>query len=129
MMRSSTFINSASHVFRFSSNILQSISFMVAAGLACLLQYSMIKESVSPVTLGKGMVLEAQLSSIIWVIVCDWNAAASSMKKDWPSQLIRLIVFDEDWESGSLERNSFCSYFNNKLEREITCIYNNAKDP
>ncbi|MFS8025147.1 hypothetical protein Hanom_Chr16g01471761 [Helianthus anomalus] len=48
------------------------------------------------VTLGKGMVVLAQSSSIMCLIVCDSNATTSSTSKVSPSELFKTMVFCDD---------------------------------
>ncbi|MFS8025150.1 hypothetical protein Hanom_Chr16g01471531 [Helianthus anomalus] len=48
------------------------------------------------VTLGKGMVVFAQSSSIMCLIVCDSNATTSSTSNVSPSELFNTMVFCDD---------------------------------
>ena len=62
----------------------------------CSLQYWMTSESMWLVTLGNGIALLAQSSSIKLFIVCDSIATVSSTSKISPSELFSVTFFTED---------------------------------
>lgn len=62
----------------------------------CFLQYSMTFDKILLVTLGKGIPLSAQSSSIMCLIVCDSKATASSTSNVSPSELFSVIFRPED---------------------------------
>ena len=62
----------------------------------CSLQYWMTSESMWLVTLGNGISLLAQSSSIKLFIVCDSIATVSSTSKISPSELFSVTFFTED---------------------------------
>jgi hypothetical protein len=64
-----------------------------AAAWTCLLQYSITLDRIFELTLGSGMPLSAQSSSIMWRMVCDSIATASSTSNSSPSELLRVIIF------------------------------------
>ena len=92
----STLTNSASQALSSSSEEDRSSEDLAAAASTCFLQYSMTLERILPVTLGSGMALSAQSSSIMCLMVCDSNATASSTSKVSPSELFRVTFFPED---------------------------------
>ena len=61
----------------------------------CFLQYSITLARILLVTLGRGIPLSAQLSSIMCLIVWDSTATASSTSKASPSELFSVIFFVE----------------------------------
>ncbi|KAG5526820.1 hypothetical protein RHGRI_032927 [Rhododendron griersonianum] len=89
----STLTNSVSNVLSSSSTALSSD---LAADSTCLLQYSMTLARILLVTLGRGMLVSAQLSSIMCLMVCDSTATASSTSKVSPSELLSTMVFEVD---------------------------------
>ena len=62
----------------------------------CSLQYWMTSESMWLVTLGNGIAVSAQSSSIKFFIVCDSIATLSSTSKISPSELFSVTFFTED---------------------------------
>lgn len=104
----STFTKSASQLLSSSSADRSS----VLGASTCLLQYSITFAKILLVTLGNGIPLSAQSSSIICLIVCDSNATASSTSNDSPSELLRVIFLPED--------DIFATDFSKKIrEREL----------
>ncbi|KAG5547665.1 hypothetical protein RHGRI_013382 [Rhododendron griersonianum] len=101
----STSTNLASHFLR-ASSLAASLSTSSAAlpapeASTCFLQYSMTLARILLVTLGRGMVLSAQSSSIMCLMVWDSRATVSSTSKVSPSDDFRTIFFGVDMVSGS----------------------------
>lgn len=91
----STLTKSASKALSSSSETaeasLSSALVAEAAASTWRLQYSMTLERIFPVTLGRGITLSAQSSSIMCLIVCDSTATVSSTSKTSPSELRKVI--------------------------------------
>lgn len=88
----STLTKSASKLFNSSSLALSS-----DLGVStCFLQYSMTLARILLVTLGRGMEVSAQSSSIMCLMVCDSTATASSTSKVSLSELLSTIIFPVD---------------------------------
>lgn len=60
------------------------------------LVYSTTLAKILLVTFGRGMAASAQSSSIMFLIVCDSMAAASSTSKVWPSEVSNTNIFFEE---------------------------------
>ncbi|PON93938.1 hypothetical protein TorRG33x02_103280 [Trema orientale] len=91
----STLTKSASQTLRSSSAVAEARSSDLGAS-TCFLQYSMTLDKILLVTLGRGIPLSAQSSSIMCLMVCDSRATASSTSKVSPSELFRVIFLTDD---------------------------------
>ena len=90
----STLTNSLSQVLRSSST--EPVRSSGLGDSTCFLQYSITLDKILLLTLGRGIPLSAQSSSIMCLIVCDSKATASSTSKISPSELFKVIFRPED---------------------------------